>query len=630
MKPGDAPLKNLAASMLEAAQEEPSATSVNEFVEAIRVSGAQAVTQRVAPFIERADANVLLLIDQFEEIFRFGLHTDNQEQRDEAADFVSIMLALAKQRALPIYVVTTMRSDFLGDCDNFYGLPEAMNRSQYLVPRLTRKQRQEAIEGPVRLFGSSISPRLLDRLLNDVGEEADQLPVMQHALMRTWEDWERAKEGPIDLANYEAVGTIKDALSMDADKALEGMSDEGLWVAQRMFQALTDTDARSRRIRRPARLSEIQAITGAGREKVLEIIDRFQSGGRSFLNLGGDKLGGDAIVDISHESLIRQWKRLRDWVDHEAESRTTYLRVADAAMRHKARKAKLWGNPDLQIALDWREKVKPNRAWAERYHPEFDQAMAFLDKSQRYRRLKLAAAFALFLIACAIFAIDNHRRHKAQIEEVLKDTEAALEDKVREQNLREALQSRVAETGSFIAGEPGVYDIPYKVVGFISIRRLPDGNIELTDDWIKENIVPVDMPELNGKLARGEVRFFKGGVDQLKAAFKEIRERGLLDRVLSVDYSYIPPTDEVVKGFRRMDGIPPHSLGIAIDINKSYNAPGRPSSAGGEKGSVLELKPIFENHGFAWGGRVDPSHFQIKSLNKPAGESQSPATPSSP
>ena len=103
------------------------------------------------------------------------------------------MLALAEQRRLPIYVVMTMRSDFLGDCDHFHGLPEAMNRGQYLVPRLTRQQRQQAIEGPSLLFGASISPRLLDRLLNDVGDKSDQLPVMQHALMRTWEEWRRGR-----------------------------------------------------------------------------------------------------------------------------------------------------------------------------------------------------------------------------------------------------------------------------------------------------------------------------------------------------------------------------------------------------------------------------------------------------
>lgn len=629
MKPGDAPLGNLAASLLAAIGEEQSVEKINEFAEEIRVSGAQAVTERVTSTIDGADTSILLLVDQFEEIFRFGLQTDNQERRDEATDFVSIILALARQRAMPIYAVITMRSDFIGDCDNFYGLPEAMNRSQYLVPRLTRKQRQEAIEGPARLFGATISPRLLDRLLNDVGEKTDQLPVMQHALMRTWENWQRDRQGPIDLANYEAVGTINDALSKDADRALEGMTPEELWITQRMFQALTDTDARSRRIRRPARLSEVQAIAEASREKVLAIIDRFRSEGRCFLNLSEDKLDGDPVIDISHESLIRQWRTLRDWVDHEAESRTTYLRVADTAIRHKAKKAKLWGNPDLQIALDWREKDKPNKAWADRYHPEFETAMSFLNKSRKQRRVKFSAGLALFLIVCAVFLTDNYRRHKAQLEEAQRDSQAILAEEQREEQARKALQARVAETGAFYAEEPGIYNIPHLIVGYVNVRRLPDGEIELTDDWINKNIVTVDIPELRGIVGQKKIEFFKDAVEQLKSVFKDIKEQGLIDRVTSVDHSFLRPKDESALGFKNTDVLSPHSLGIAIDINKSNNSPDHTPLPANERGSLLKLVPIFQNHGFGWGGRTDPSHFQIRRLDKPVEMLTPPDEPAS-
>src|SRR5207302_7651407 len=155
----------------------------------INNSGAPAIVEVLKPALDASDANGLLLVDQFEELFRFGVHTDISSQKDEANDFVSTLLALAEQRIVPIYVVTTMRSDFLGDCDAFYGLPEAMNRSQYLVPRLTRQQRREAIEGPIHLVGQAISPHLMDRVLNDAGDDSDVLPVMQHAMMRTWEKW---------------------------------------------------------------------------------------------------------------------------------------------------------------------------------------------------------------------------------------------------------------------------------------------------------------------------------------------------------------------------------------------------------------------------------------------------------
>ena len=179
--------------------------------------------------------NVLLLIDQFEEIFRFrGTDEDDPpvqmsrpqrleraRRRAEADDFVDLMLGLKASTHLSVYIVLTMRTDFLGDCDLFYGLPEAMNQCRYLVPRLTRQQLRQAIEGPALLSGTSLTPRLLDRLLNQLGDRADRLPVLQHVLLRTWDIWQHDPQaGPMDLHHYEAAGTLRNALSQHADEAL--------------------------------------------------------------------------------------------------------------------------------------------------------------------------------------------------------------------------------------------------------------------------------------------------------------------------------------------------------------------------------------------------------------------------
>ena len=136
-----------------------------------------------------ADENLLLVVDQFEELFRFKASADRAEASDDLAAFVKLLLEASRAEAAPIYVVLTMRSDFLGDCAQFRDLPEAINDGQYLIPRMTRDQRRQAIEGPVAVGGADITPRLVQRLLNDVGDNPDQLPILQHALMRTWDTW---------------------------------------------------------------------------------------------------------------------------------------------------------------------------------------------------------------------------------------------------------------------------------------------------------------------------------------------------------------------------------------------------------------------------------------------------------
>ncbi len=401
MKPGSSPLQNLAAALLTSVQEKPTSEQVEMLARDIRLRGTSAILDFLEQRAQRKETNFLLLVDQFEEIFRFASYNDENEKNEsentkaerqtkdarrvEAADFVSIMLDLPSQKSVPVYVVMTMRSDFIGECDAFYGMPEALNRSQYLVPRLTRIQRQEVIEKPIQIYGTSITARLTDRVLNDMEDERDQLPILQHALMRTWERWQIERKGPLDVLHYEEAGTIREALSRDADSALSKMSPKERTIAEQMFQALTSTDANGRRLRRPALLSEIVDITGSSREAVLDVIDRFRSENRSFLMFSEDPGTSDPLVDISHESLIRQWETLRKWVDEEDKSRELYLRLANDAERHKAKEAPLLRDPALQLALNWWAIRNPTEAWGHRYQKDFKLTREFLELSEKER-----------------------------------------------------------------------------------------------------------------------------------------------------------------------------------------------------------------------------------------------------
>ena len=207
MRPGERPLFNLADSLLSSipSKKKPSVDAddnVTNFVNDIQTYGVDGLLNKLAPVFENSDANLLLLVDQFEELFRF--HHIYTEQREEAAKFVSLMLALAKQRHLPIFVVMTMRSDFLGDCTIYHGLPEAINKSIYLVPRLAAEQLREAIEVPIKLYGTTLTSHLLDELLSDVGYNPDHLPILQHVLLRIWDCSIRDKKEAIaiDIMNY--------------------------------------------------------------------------------------------------------------------------------------------------------------------------------------------------------------------------------------------------------------------------------------------------------------------------------------------------------------------------------------------------------------------------------------------
>jgi hypothetical protein len=307
-RPGSQPIGNLAESL-----NAPEIFGRNEQVqqactETVLRRGSVGLIEVVQEARMPKRDNLLVVVDQFEELFRFKQASPGAGREDEAAAFVKLLLEAAKQQETPIYVVLTMRSDYLGDCAQFRDLPEAINDGQYLIPRMTRDQRREAITGPVAVGGAKITPRLVNRLLNDVGDNPDQLPILQHALMRTWDYWAQhhKNDEPIDLPHYEAIGGMAKALSLHADEAYHELTTPRRQaIAEKLFKALTEKGEDGREIRRPTSLRDAGALAETTEPEVAAVVEIFRRSGRTFLMPPAEvKLHAGTLIDISHESLI--------------------------------------------------------------------------------------------------------------------------------------------------------------------------------------------------------------------------------------------------------------------------------------------------------------------------------------
>ena len=391
-RPGADPVGNLAASLnapdVLGTQGELASTNKILLEATLRRSTlglVEAVRQARIP----QDDNILVVVDQFEELFRFRRSRDVENSRDEAVAFFKLLLEAAQQTDIPIYITLTMRADFIGDCMEFPGLPQSVNNGLYLVPRLTRDELRSAITGPVAVAGGDITQRLVLRLLNDLGDDQDQLPVLQHALMRTWDHWKSRRQNGegIDIQDYEAVGGLHDAMSLHAEEAYqEAGSDGHRVIAEKMFKALTDTFSDSRGVRRPTSVEELAAICEAPEAEVIQVIDIFRKSGRSFLTPPpAVALHSHSIADLSHESLMRCWTRLITWAEEEAESARAYIRISQAASWCDDCTGGLWIDPQLETGLQWRRASRPTAAWAQRYDSNFTEAMDFLGRSERER-----------------------------------------------------------------------------------------------------------------------------------------------------------------------------------------------------------------------------------------------------
>ena len=443
LRPGDQPFRRLARELIQRTgvgadcpdpnpgpDPGPGRESCIEQLEQDLRRGSRALNWRLGTQPLPAGERLLILVDQFEELFRY-----QRTNAHEAAAFVALLLAAARHP--DVYVVITLRSEFLGDCSRYPDLPEAINAGLFLTPRMSPEQVADAVQLPARLpgFDGDVTPGLVRRLLDQAAGEQDQLLLLQHLLMRLW-DLALAPEaatdptatpepsakpdrpdqteqagataapatdqpasptdaatGPIlDEDGLKTLGGLHAALDLHAEKAYADLSADQQATAAVLFRALTERGDDQRDTRRPVTVAEVARIAGVDSEQVIACAEPFRRAGRSFLMPPAKQaLKADDHLDITHEALIRQWQRLQQWTADEAKQAELYERLASAAEREADGTGALWIDPDLQIALDWREENQAGPTWAERYQGDYRLAMRFLDAGRTERERRLAA-----------------------------------------------------------------------------------------------------------------------------------------------------------------------------------------------------------------------------------------------
>ncbi len=573
-RPGNSPISNLANSVVDQLTrqgriEEKDRAIHKAIIHSVLKSGSDGLVE-ISKFLQtKGGENVFFLIDQFEELFRY--REMNDEYADEAAAYVSLLLTAVRQKEVPIYLSVNMRSDFIGECSVFPGLTVMINESNYLVPQMTREQKRMAVEGPVAVGGGKISQRLVKRLLSDIGDNQDQLPILQHALMRTWDYWiENHEPGePIDIRHYNSIGKITQALSLHANEAYDELSPRQKEIAEILFKNITEKNQENQGLRRPCKIALVSELSEASEGEVIHVVEQFRKPGRSFLMPGTHvTLNGQSTVELSHESLMRIWTRLSTWVDEESESAQMYKRISEAAAMYQIGKTGLWRPPDLQLALNWQKKQKPTRTWAQRYDIAFERAIVFLDTSRityeaelknqemmqrrMLRRARVTSVIlgiaALIAILFFVYALTQRLQVEKQVMLAEEQRKLAVDarDKAKESEARANEQKRIAED-ALARNKELVADLNQRYIEVQQARSDAERNYILATqsaDFAKQQTVIANDKTKEAEAAYGETQ----------KALKENNKLLMLSIAQSMEAKAVTMEDKELAGLLAMQG----------------------------------------------------------------------------
>jgi WD40 repeat protein/DNA-binding SARP family transcriptional activator len=311
---------------------------------------------------------MLLAVDQFEETFTAC--RDEEERRAFIDALVGAGLSHAEERRV---IVVAMRADFYARCAAYPNLPELLAANHVLVGRMRRDDLRRVIERPAERAGLRIDPQLVDVLLDDVEREPGGLPLLSTSLLELW----RRRDGrALRLSTYNETGGVSTAIARLAEDAFARLQPEQHAVVRRVLLRLAAEGPDAAVVRRRVRLVEV--LEEHGRDDVARVVSLLAE--RRLVTVSAD------TVEVAHEALLREWPRLREWLEDDADGRRIHRHLTHAThdWTEGARNpSDLYRGARLAAALDWRGEHDEELNDAER---------AFLDASHAADRDELEAA----------------------------------------------------------------------------------------------------------------------------------------------------------------------------------------------------------------------------------------------
>ena len=377
MRPGERPLAELSRTLARAVPE----------------AGREDAAPWIGDALDRLPngERLVLAIDQFEEVF---VACRDEVERDAFLD------ALVEGAADPddrLTLVLAIRADFYGRCAEHADLATLISANQILVGPMRRDELRRAIELPARRAELRIEPRLVSALVGNVAGEPGGLPLLSAALL---ELWQRRDGSTLRYQDYERTGGVEGAVARLAEGAYQRLSEAERRRARPMLLRLAGDDETAQAfVRRRVSLDELE-------------LDRDPDAARALAVLAENRLLtlDEGAVEVAHEALLREWPRLRGWLEADAEGRRLHNHLIGASQEWRdsgGDPAELYRGARLAAALEWAAEHHPELNELER---EFlDEGRAASDREaerqrRANRRLRTLLAGVGVLLTAAVIA----------------------------------------------------------------------------------------------------------------------------------------------------------------------------------------------------------------------------------
>ena len=316
--PSGHPLDALSAALSEAGALPTQINSLHEELARDPASLALAIRGMLA---REGAPHLLLFIDQFEELFT------QTRSPEELQAFINALVAVSgEDDAQPVSIIICLRADFYAQVAQHDSLRELISQHQEFIGAMSRNELVDAIVGPLTQGNWKIQEGLVKVILRDVGYEPGALPLLSHALLETWK---RRRGRTLTLSGYTEAGGVDGAIRETADAVFrQRLTPEQQKIARLIFLHLAEFSEDAQDTRRRAPFSEL--ITRSTDEATIQAVINILADAR-LVTTGTIEPGETKVVEVAHESLIREWPTLRQWLSEDRQGLILHRQLTEAA-----------------------------------------------------------------------------------------------------------------------------------------------------------------------------------------------------------------------------------------------------------------------------------------------------------
>jgi WD40 repeat protein/DNA-binding SARP family transcriptional activator/energy-coupling factor transporter ATP-binding protein EcfA2 len=312
MVPGSRPFEELEDALVRIAVAPPPS-----LLDDLERDGIDAAVRRVLP---SDDSELLLVVDQFEELFTLV--------RDEStrSAFLAGLAACAMDPRSRTRVVVTLRADFYDRPLQYTEFADLLATRTVVITPPSTDELERAVSGPAEGVGVRLEPQIVAQVLTDVSDQPGALPLLQYALT---ELFDQRTDSVLTVDAYHRIGGVSGAIARRAESLFEGQGPEGKEAARQLFlRLITVGEEGAEDTRRRVLLTELTSLE-LDAEAMDAVVDAY--GARRLLSFDHDPITRRPTVEVAHEALLREWTRLRGWIDGAREDVRMHRRLDTAA-----------------------------------------------------------------------------------------------------------------------------------------------------------------------------------------------------------------------------------------------------------------------------------------------------------